>query len=151
MGVKRLPRHLRERVEQALPPDPRPRAERMRLVLPFPPSTNGLYPTVVTRQGKIRRVKSQAAKDFEAAVRQTVGLWINHHQLQPPSPPWRLTLLAYPPQDGQKHDASNLAKCPEDSVMAAIGGDDNDVREVHVTKADPDGYPRLVLTLETVH
>lgn len=150
MGARRLPRHLRELIATAEPVDTRPRAERMSLVLPFPPSLNNAYPTVRTRQGKLLRVKSPALRQYEAAVRQVVWLWLNHHQVQPPAPPYRLTLVAYPPSDGQKHDASNLVKGPEDCVMAAIGGDDNDVQRVEIEKAEPDGYPRLVLTLETI-
>lgn len=141
-----LPAHIR----QMLPADTRPRALTMRLVLPFPPSVNGMYPTIVTKTGKVQRVKSGAAKKYEAAVRNVVGLWINHHQLQPPAPPYRLLLTVWPPQDGKKHDASNLVKAPEDAVMSAIGGDDNDVHQLVVGKLAPDPQPRIELILETI-
>jgi Holliday junction resolvase RusA-like endonuclease len=141
---------LPEHVQRLIPADTRPRALTMRLVLPFPPSVNGLYPTIVTKTGKVLRVKSGAAKKYEATVRQTVGLWMAHHQQQPPAPPYRLLLTVWPPQDGHKHDASNLVKAPEDAVMAAIGGDDNDVHQIVVTKLPADGHPRIELILETI-
>jgi Holliday junction resolvase RusA-like endonuclease len=132
-----------------IPADERPRATVMRLVLPFPPSVNNMFPTIVVN-GKVRRIKSKAGKDFEAAVRNVVGLWINHHQMQPPAPPYALKLVVWPPDDSHKHDLTNLFKAPEDALMAAIGGDDNDVLVVVGTKLDADAHPRIELTLETV-
>jgi Holliday junction resolvase RusA-like endonuclease len=141
-----LPEHIR----QMVPADTRPRALTMRLVLPFPPSANHLFPTIVTKAGKVMRVKSGAAKKYEATVRQTVGLWVNHHQLQPPAPPYRLLLTVWPPSDSHKHDLTNLFKAPEDALMSAIGGDDNDVLVVAASKRDGVSNPRIELILESI-
>ena len=146
MGRTRLPAAVRA----MLPADHRPRATSMRLVLPFPPSLNNMFPTIVTKTGRAVRVKSGAAKKYEASVRNVVGLWINHHQQQAPAPPYRLLLTVWPPQDGRKHDLTNCFKAPEDAVMAAIGGDDNDVLVVIGAKMAPDPHPRIELILETL-
>lgn len=150
MGRSRaaLPEHVRALIPSEA--DTRPRAERMQLILPFPPSLNNLYPTIVTKTGKLMRVKSSLGKRYDASVRQVVGLWINHHQMQPPAPPYALSVHVYPPQDSHRHDLTNCFKAPEDALMAAIGGDDNDVLVVVGTKEPPDPYPRIVLTLETI-
>ncbi len=142
------PSHVQAALDAAVErQDTRPRATRVDLVLPFPPSLNGAYPTIVVK-GKVRRVKSKAARDYEDSVIKTFGLWLNHHGRQPPLPPYRLSFRLFPPIDGRRHDASNLVKIPEDALMVAIKGDDNDVLELHVVKERPDGYSRIVVTLE---
>lgn len=130
--------------------DTRPRAERMTLILPFPPSVNALYPTIVTRDGRVLRTKSRAGRQFEQAVLNIAQLWLNHHGVRPPAPPYRLTLELFPPMDGKKHDLTNCFKAPEDAVMAAIGGDDVDVLRASAVKRPEDGHPRCVLVLETL-
>jgi len=147
---RKLPPAFQEAVSRALASDPRPRAERMTLVLPFPPSANTLFPHVFTPDGRVVRVKSKRVKAYYQAVAQVVGLWLNSHGLRPPAPPWRLSLVLYPADNEQRVDTTNCFKAPEDAVMAAIGEDDRRVREAHAVMADADGYPRLVLTLETI-
>ena len=108
---------------------------------------NNAFPTVV-RGGKAFRVKSTRAKKYEEAVRNTLALWLNHHGRRAPLPPYRLSLRVFPPRDGQRHDLTNCFKLPEDSLMAAIGGDDADVMHVEADKEAPDAWPRLVVVLE---
>lgn len=147
---QRLPKEIREMVAAAEAQDTRPRAERMTLILPFPPSVNTLYPTIVTRDGRVLRTKSKAGREFEERAKNIAQLWLNCHGLRPPAPPYRLSLELFPPMDGQKHDVTNCFKAPEDAVMAAIGGDDNDVLRALAVKRKPDGHPRCVLVLETL-
>lgn len=146
MGRSRLPAHIRALLPQEA--DSRPRAISMLLTLPFPPSLNNLYPTVLVN-GKPRRVKSTACKRYEAAVRQIVALWQSRHQMLPPSPPYALYLRVYPPQDRARHDLTNLFKAPEDAVMASIGGEDNDVVWVNGQKMPKGPCPRVEFSLET--
>lgn len=149
MGRTRLPEHVRAMIPAEQMEDTRPRAERIVLTLPFPPSLNGLYPTIKTPSGKLRRVKSEPAKAYFKQVAEAVEHWIWSTQQQPPAPPWALTLRAYPPQDKRRHDLTNLFKAPEDAVMAAIGGDDDDVLVVAGQKMPKSPRPRIELTLES--
>lgn len=128
--------------------DTRPRASRIELRLAFPPSTNNLYRSFVDKAGRVRRAKSKAALEYEEAVMQTLWFWLNHHRRRAPSPPYTLTITAYPPDDKRRHDASNLVKAVEDSIMAAIKGDDDDVQELRVVKEAPVRKPYIVLVLE---
>jgi Holliday junction resolvase RusA-like endonuclease len=152
-GTKRrpgLPEAVQTAIERAEAEDTRPRAERMSLVLPFPPSLNNLYPTVAASGGRLIRVKSTAGKTYDRAVERTVGLWVASHRQRPPAPPYALTLRVFPPVDRWRHDLTNCFKAPEDALMAAIGGDDNDVVRVAGSKEAPDHWPRIELTLEHV-
>jgi Holliday junction resolvase RusA-like endonuclease len=130
--------------------DTRPFADPLTVTVPFPPSVNNAYATIVTKKGTMRRVKTERVADFAKTVRTHVACELMTRQVRPPQPPYRLTLHLYPPLDGQKHDASNAVKVPEDALMAAIAGDDNDVLEVHVFKHPKDRQPRMVMTLETL-
>jgi Holliday junction resolvase RusA-like endonuclease len=146
---QRYPWHVQMALDAAVEAqDTRPRAVKIDLSLPFPPSLNNAYPTIVTRAGKVTRVKSSRAKQYFDDVKEQVGLWLNFHGLRPPLPPYRLALRVYPPADGRAHDLTNCFKLPEDALMAAIGGDDNDTVHVEADKLAPDGYPRIVVTLE---
>lgn len=134
-------------LERAQALDTRPRIGRIELILPFPPSVNNLYRTFVAR-GRVMRAKTTIAKEYDDAARKTIGEWLAQRGCRPPAPPYRLTLVAYPPKDGRRHDASNLIKAPEDALMGVILGDDDHVVELHVEKREPDGWPRLVAVLE---
>jgi Holliday junction resolvase RusA-like endonuclease len=150
MGRTRLPAHILSKIPAAEHQDTRPRAPRMLLTLPFPPTLNHMFPTIITKSGKPRRIKSKAAKDYAKAVSDRVGLWSNAHQQQPPAAPYALSLRVYPPADGRKHDLTNCFKAPEDALMQAIGGDDNDVLRLVAVKLMPDPEPRVELYLETL-
>jgi Holliday junction resolvase RusA-like endonuclease len=105
---------------------------------------------VTTRKGMSKRVKSERASEFAQSVCEHVRWHLTAINCRPPAPPYRLTLHLYPPIDGRKHDASNTVKIPEDALMEAIKGDDDDVLEVHVLKHAKDRQPRLEMTLEHV-
>lgn len=147
MAARRLPAQVQAAIDQAERQDTRPRAARMALVLEFPPSTNNLYRTFV-EGGKARRVKTGAAKNYTDHVMRVVRLWLHSHDARPPGPPYRLSFRAFPPLDNARHDLTNCFKCPEDALMAAIGGDDVNVVHVVGTKMPRDHHPRLEVILE---
>lgn len=149
MPRQRYPTHTQLAISEAVePPDTRPRVARIELVLPFPPSANGLYPTIITKRGQTLRVPSSSLKHYRKAVSQTLGVWLTGHGCRPPLPPWRLSIRAYPPDDGRRHDLDNLTKGVLDSLMAAINGDDDNVVEIHLTKEPREHWARIVVTLE---
>ncbi len=130
--------------------DTRPRIDPLTVTVPFPPSVNNAYVTIVTPSGKARRWKSERAAEFSETVTGHIRNELLVLNGRPPAPPYALTLHIYPPKDGRKHDASNLVKIPEDALMKAIGGDDDEVLEIRVFKHDKDRQPRLEMTLESV-
>jgi Holliday junction resolvase RusA-like endonuclease len=149
-GSRRLPAVILDAMAAAEAEDTRPRADPLTVTVPFPPSVNNAYVNVTTRKGQSKRVKSERASEFAKSVCEHVRWHLTAINCRPPAPPYSLTLHLYPPIDGRKHDASNLVKLPEDSLMAAIKQDDDDVLEVHVYKHPKDRQPRAVVTLEHV-
>lgn len=147
---RKLPDALQAAIDAAVGEDTRSRAEVMRLMLPFPPSVNSLYPTIVNADGRMVRVKSKASKSYAAKVGVVVGLWMRSHDCRPPAPPYRLAFIVWPPKDGLRHDLTNCFKAPEDALMSAIDGDDVHVLAVTAQKMPPDEYPRLEVTLEHI-
>jgi Holliday junction resolvase RusA-like endonuclease len=129
-----------------------PRAERMELTLPFPPTTNNLYRTFIAPNGKIMRAKTKAAKDYAKVVAGEVSEWALANRRRPPGPPFHLVLYVFPPDDGRKHDLSNTFKAPEDALMEAMGAeaDDDDVLSLYAVKKPlaPCGQPRVEVILE---
>jgi len=125
-----------------------PRAPRLELTLPFPPSVNGLYATVPTTGGILIRVKSRRAKFYAEAVKWALAAWKRDQGMRPPAPPYSLTLHVYPPRDKRKHDLTNMFKAPEDALFAAIGQDDNTVLRANARKYEASSNPRIVLILE---
>lgn len=148
MARRTLPAAFQAAIDKAEREDTRPRARRMAIELRFPPSLNNLYPTIIGRDGRPLRVKSRLAHQYDDHVMAVVGLWVINNQQRPPAPPYRLTLVAWPPNDGDRHDLTNLFKAPEDAVMAASDGDDDDVLIAHAEKMPPGVDPRLELMLE---
>lgn len=150
MGRTRLPEHLQTLVDAAVADqDARiPRAARLELTLPFPPSVNNLYETVRTQDGRLLRKKSKRGRHFEGAVQTALTAWRQANPCRPPEPPYSLTLYVYPPRDGRAHDLSNLVKAPEDALFAAIGEDDRHVVRLICVKFEPCRDPRIVLRLE---
>lgn len=145
-----LPAVLLTAIAAAEAEDTRPRVDPLTVTVPFPPSVNNAYVNVTTRNGTSRRVKTERASEFAKTVCEHVRWHLLAINCRPPAPPWRLTLHLYPPLDGRKHDASNTCKIPEDSLMTAIKGDDDDVLELHVFKHAKDRQPRLEMTLAHV-
>lgn len=145
----RNPTHTQLAIGQAVePPDTRPRVPRIALWLPFPPSVNHVYRTftangraMVTMTKVGHRYKEAVAKTFEA----------NLGNARPPAPYYALTLRAFPP-DRRKHDVDNMLKVLIDAIFAAIGANDNDLIDLHITKPppdeQPDGSPRVEMVLE---
>lgn len=152
MGRTRLPVAIRAAIAVAVADqDARlPRARRLELTLPFPPSVNNLYETVTTRDGRLLRKKSKRGRFYESAVSEALAAWKRDHAQRPPAPPYALTLYVYPPRDGRAHDLSNLVKAPEDALFAAIGQDDRHVVRLVCAKFEPCRDPRIVLRLEGV-
>jgi Holliday junction resolvase RusA-like endonuclease len=143
------PSHVQAALDAAVEAqDTRPRAARIDITLSFPPSLNNAYPTIVTKTGKLRRVLSPRAAEFKTSVRQTVRLHLIAINRRPPLPPYRLSVRAFPPKDGQRHDLTNAFKLVEDALMDVIGGDDDDVVHVEGDKEPRDAWPRIVVTLE---
>lgn len=131
-----------------------PRAARIALTLPFPPSTNHLYRTFIGPSGRPMRAKTARAKQYAEAVGSKLLLWRFEHGRRPPLPPYRLLVRAYPPDDKRKHDLSNTFKLLEDSLIEAINQedgvkvDDDDVRWIYAVKMDPSADPRVEVVLE---
>lgn len=156
---KRYPSHVQAALD-AVPIDESrlaPRAAKVQLILRFPPSTNNLYRSFVAPNGRVMRAKTKAAKDYAEHVEAEAIGWQFRHHLRLPAPPYRLDIQAYPPDDRQRHDLSNMFKCIEDALFAALNREEgvkrDDDQVVHVSgdKHEPqDRHGFVVVTLEGV-
>lgn len=150
MGARRAryPSHVQLAIDQAVAlQDTRPRAERIELILPFPPTVNHAYRPFKDASGRARIGMTGEARRYKKAAAETIGAWLAAHGCRPPAPPYRLAIRAIP-GDRRKHDLDNLTKIVCDAVFGAIDGDDDDVTELHVVKEPSDAWPRIVVTLE---
>ena len=105
----------------------------MKLVLPWPPSLNNAYPTVLIR-GKVLRIKSKEAKKFTRLVKQIVlverAAKRFPHRL-------RFAIHMYPP-DRRDRDISNHIKLVEDALKdACVMIDDVQIDTLHVYRMLP--------------
>lgn len=144
----KYPPHLQAAIDLALEGQAGPRAERVELVLPFPPSVNNLYRTIKLPNGQLARAKSKRARQYDTTVRHALAEWQRTSGLRPPRGPYSLIVRLYPPRDGRRHDLSNSFKAPEDAIFAAIGEDDNDVHTIVATKLEPVPKGRVEIILE---
>lgn len=155
---RRYPSHVQAALD-AVPIDEStlaPRASKVQLILRFPPSTNNLYRSFTTPNGKVMRAKTKPAKDYDAHVQSEFIVWQMKHGRRGPAPPYRLDIQAYPPDNGADPDLSNCFKCLEDALFSALNReegvkrDDRQVRHISGHKHDPDGEGFIVVTLEGV-
>lgn len=151
MRSKDLPPELLARVEAVAPSDPRRRADRMVLILPFPPSTNHLYRSFVAN-GRVMRAKTPAAQQYAEFVGEMIDAWTMQQAALPPAGPYQLILTAWPPADKRRHDLSNLFKCVEDGIFEKLRverpeADDDEVNEVHGYKQERSPYPCIEVQL----
>jgi Holliday junction resolvase RusA-like endonuclease len=120
---------------------PEPSTGSLVVVVPFPPSTNRLYATV-----RGRRVKTREAIAYAEAVFLLTRAAVTAAG-EVPLPPFALRLDVWVP-DLRRHDLSNLVKCCEDAVFAAIGWDDCHVEQLIVERQGLDRErPRVLVTV----
>ena len=120
----------------------------MRLVLPFPPSTNTAYATVRGRRVKTKRAREYAEHvQFLCSVNAWCDTWIiKTHELDV-MPRLAVTIEAHPP-DRRRRDLSNMEKLCVDAVFSYLGMDDSLIDDLHLTRHEldrPDG--KLVMTI----
>jgi Holliday junction resolvase RusA-like endonuclease len=129
-----------------VPPDPRPPAyvERLLLTVPLGPSVNHLY-----FNAKRRRVKSEAARDYEDAVGKRVAI-ARQQAGGVPRPPYILCFGVWFPDQSQR-DLDNLLKCLQDAIVRAIRSDDQHVHFLGIRRQGVDpGNPRIDVELRSV-
>jgi Holliday junction resolvase RusA-like endonuclease len=120
---------------------PEPSTGVLTVAVPFPPSTNRLYANV-----RGRRVKTAEAKAYAEAVFLLTRAAVAAAG-EVPLPPFALRLDVWVP-DRRRHDLSNLVKCCEDAVFAAIGWDDCHVEQLIVERQGLDRErPRVLVTV----
>ena len=134
-----------ERPSARLLREARERSAVLFVVLPYPPTTNNLYATVHGR-----RVKSEAARAYEALCAAAVRDALDPDMPLPP-PPFALVIHVWTP-DRRKRDLDGCLKAPIDNVFRALRTpaypiDDSMVMELHAHKALDRERPRLTMVL----
>lgn len=96
------------------------------ITLPFPPSVNNAYATIITKSGKMLRKPTRRVSEYKheagwlvLAAANEIG-WRYHLGQQ-----IKLTFTIYFPEDGRRHDLTNCLKIPEDAISDALHFDDD--------------------------
>lgn len=112
-------------------------------ILPFPPSTNALYP------GKSRRYKSEAYVSWELAAREE----LRRQRVQPVKGQVVISYEFQEPQTKRKSDVGNREKAATDLLVSAgiIAGDDQfTVREINLKWSSDPGVIGVRVTITPV-
>lgn len=118
----------------------------MKIILPYPPSTNLLYRTVIKGRGPSARampIKTAAYRDYEETVRSS--LRDCGYVPYPAGTTVALTLHVYRPR--KAGDLSNRIKALEDVIKGIAFGDDNQVIEIHAYRHDDKENPRVTAAI----
>jgi len=113
----------------------------LRIILPWPPSTNAIW-----RIFKNRIILSAVGKEY----RKQVGVRImvaGLHRNPPIFDLINVALWAYPP-DRRKRDVDNLLKAPLDALThAGIWADDSQIVRLQITRMPVAGDARIVIQI----
>lgn len=113
------------------------------LTLPWPPTTNNLYLTVMMK-GRPVRVPSKEAKVFKKAV----GQICQAGRVKPFIGSVAVSLNAYRPR--RVGDIDNVLKAVLDSLKGYAWGDDAQVTEIHAYRHDDKFQPRVEIEIREI-
>ncbi len=109
--------------------------------LPWPPSVNECY--IPVAKGKI--ILSKRGKQYP----KTVMACCFEQQVDHVAGTLRMTIWAYPPKDGRKHDCDNLLKSTQDGLQkCGVFRDDSDIVEIRIFRGPPLGIGYLNIQIE---
>lgn len=122
-------------------------AQALRLTLPWPPSVNTYWRSIVLPKKRHATVLiSEQGREYRKTVAWycssfTVKNWAEAHRAQPMA----VQILAYPP-DRRARDLDNILKSLLDSLThAAVFRDDSDIWDLRVTRACVSAPPGRVM------
>ena len=107
------------------------------LVLPYPPSVNRLYRTIV-RGGRALPIKSREHRDYWQAV---AARWMAEERQGFTTGPVVVNLTLYRPR--RTGDIDGPIKTLLDSLNGMAWGDDSQIVEMHVFRRDDKANPRV--------
>jgi crossover junction endodeoxyribonuclease RusA len=122
-------------------PPPLEHAEQVELVLPVPPSVNGMYTAV-----RGRLLLSAEGRLYKRAVYAAYVLGTGSTATRFPTGPVRVTVLWY--RARKSGDLDNRLKALLDSVKGLAWTDDAQVVEIHAYRHDDAANPRIVMTVD---
>lgn len=111
----------------------------MQIDLPYPPSSNRYW-----RNFRGRMVVSEEARNYK----ESIGLIANAAGLQPVDGDVRVMLHIRRP--AKRRDLDNHVKVLLDSLQGHAYGNDNQIRELHITMADAPRAPGVTVTIEAI-
>jgi endodeoxyribonuclease RusA len=118
----------------------------LRLVLPWPPTTNNLYATVSGH-----RVKSAEGRRYDLRVKLVVWRMFDHRapaDSWPLEPPYRVSIELHAPRR-MRYDVANREKAVMDAIFAAIEEDDSTIDDLRIWRGEPDKVnPRCEVLIE---
>jgi len=101
----------------------------MKIILPFPPSTNRLWRCPTKGPLKGRHMLSACARDYKSSV----ALILDNAGVKPITGPVRVQVLAHPP-NRRRRDIDNLLKITLDSLSGYAFEDDHQIDAIEITR-----------------
>lgn len=120
-----------------------PRNGQISLTLPYPPSANAYWRSVVIA-GRVRVLLSSEARRYKKAVAKYAASVVRAPMLGP----LRLTLTVYRPR--RAGDLSNRIKVVEDALNGVCYVDDSQIVEIIARRFDDKANPRAEILIEAV-
>jgi crossover junction endodeoxyribonuclease RusA len=113
--------------------------EPVKLVLPFPPSTNRYW-----RNWRGRQVVSAEAREYKEAV----GWIVRKAMREPLTGDVAVTVEVYRPR--KSRDLDNCLKIVFDALNGIAYNDDNQITEIYAFRYDDKANPRVNLTIAAI-
>lgn len=114
------------------------------LHLPYPPPTNNLYFSFVTKDKRVIRIPTDRAKQFKAEV----ALMCRRLDVQPFIGEVKATLDVYRPR--RVGDLDGTFKAVFDALKGFAFNDDKQIVEIYAKRHDDKERPRVEITIEAV-
>ena len=129
-----------------------PKPVTLHLSLPIPPSINAQYVVVGNRKRVLSKVASTWKKDANKALammrNKSVISPVEEHAFQNNLLGVYMTFYFSTPM---RRDVDGGVKITLDTIAEALGFDDRNVVDMHLTKQIDPLYPRVEVDIETIH
>lgn len=129
-----------------------PRITTLKLTLPMPPSINNQYVVVGKRKRVLSKVANTWKKDATRALQmmrdKSIISPVEEHAFQTNLLGVYMTFFFSTPM---RRDLDGGVKITLDTIATALGFDDRNVVDMHLTKQIDPLHPRVEVEIETIH
>ncbi len=111
----------------------------------LPPSVNHAYIHIKSKSGRLFKVRTKQAKDFEKYVTEKCS----ELNIEPTDKKVKMSIV-YTFPDRRLHDLDNTGKIIFDSLEGNFYTNDNNIQELHLYKKYEKGKPKVEIEMEVL-